>query len=455
MTILTTIIAFVVALGVLITFHELGHYWVARWSGVKVLRFSIGFGRPLFKRSIGKDHTEWVVAALPLGGYVKMLDEREGEVLPHELSRAFNRQSVYKRFAIVAAGPIANFLLAILLYWILFMMGVNGIKPVIGPIKQATPVAFAAFEAGDIIQKIEGESVATWQDARWALLTQAVDRNPAVVVETIDLHGQTAVRKLDLSQIHADDLDANFLESIGFVAHQPSMDPIIGQVIVGGIGHQAGLKEEDEILAINQKEILKWEELVKEIRANPGQLLKLEVLRKGQIIDIMITPESVNENGQKIGKVGIAPKVDPSMVEKYLINVSYPPIKAFYKACWKAWEMTAFTFRMLGKMLIGEVSWKNVSGPITIADYAGQSAQMGVAPFLGFLALISVSLAVLNLLPIPVLDGGHLMYYLIEIIRGNPLSEKTLALGQQIGMALLLTLMIFAIYNDIYRLIAS
>lgn len=194
MTILTTIIAFVVALGVLITFHELGHYWVARWSGVKVLRFSIGFGRPLFKRSIGKDHTEWVVAALPLGGYVKMLDEREGEVLPHELSRAFNRQSVYKRFAIVAAGPIANFLLAILLYWILFMMGVNGIKPVIGPIKQATPVAFAAFEAGDIIQKIEGESVATWQDARWALLTQAVDRNPAVVVETIDLHGQTAVR---------------------------------------------------------------------------------------------------------------------------------------------------------------------------------------------------------------------------------------------------------------------
>lgn len=455
MTILTTIIAFIVALGVLITFHELGHYWVARWSGVKVLRFSIGFGRPLFKKSLGKDQTEWVLAALPLGGYVKMLDEREGAVSPHELPRAFNQQSVYKRFAIVAAGPIANFLLAILLYWILFMLGVNGVKPLIGPIKQATPAAFAAFEEGETIQKIEGEAVATWQDARWALLTQAVDRNPVVVVETVNSHGQTAVRKLDLSQIHTDDLDANFLEGIGFIAHQPSMDPIIGQVIAGGVGYQAGLKEGDEILAINQKEILKWEELVREIRASPGQLIELEVLRKGQIIDMMITPESVNENGQNVGKVGIAPKVDPSMVEKYLINVSYSPIVAFYKACWKTWEMTAFTFRMLGKMLIGEVSWKNVSGPITIADYAGQSAQMGVASFLGFLALISVSLAVLNLLPIPVLDGGHLMYYLVEIIRGTPLSEKTMALGQQIGMAVLFTLMIFAVYNDIYRLVAS
>lgn len=455
MTILTTIIAFIVALGVLITFHELGHYWVARWSGVKVLRFSIGFGRPLFKKLLGKDQTEWVVAALPLGGYVKMLDEREGEVSPHELSRAFNQQSVYKRFAIVAAGPIANFLLAILLYWILFILGVNGVKPIIGPIKQATPVAFAAFEEGEVIQKIAGESVATWQDARWELLTQAVDRNPGVVIETINLHGQTALRTLDLSQIHTDDLDANFLESIGFIAHQLSMDAIIGQVIVGGVGHQAGLKEGDEILAINQTEILRWEELVREIRANPGQLLELEVLRQGQIIDVMITPESVNENGQKVGKVGIAPKIDPGMVEKYLVNVSYSPLTAFYKACWKTWEMTAFTFRMLGKMLIGEVSWKNVSGPITIADYAGQSAQMGFASFLGFLALISVSLAVLNLLPIPVLDGGHLMYYLIEFIRGSPLSEKTMEIGQQIGMGLLLTLMIFAVYNDIYRLVAS
>ena len=288
MTILTTIIAFIFALGVLITFHELGHYWVARWSGVKVLRFSIGFGQPLFKKTVGKDQTEWVVAALPLGGYVKMLDEREGEVLPHELSRAFNRQSVYKRFAIVAAGPIANFLLAILLYWLLFMLGVNGVKPVLGPIKQATPAAFALFEEGETIKKVGDEQVATWQDARWALLTQAVDRNPEVIVETINDQSQISLRKLDLSQIHADDLDANFLEHIGFIGYQPSMEPIIGQVIPGGAGQRAGLIEGDEILAINQKEILKWEELVKEFRANPGELLELEVLRNGQIIDLPV-----------------------------------------------------------------------------------------------------------------------------------------------------------------------
>ena len=455
MSILFTILAFIVALGVLITFHEFGHYLVARWCGVKVLRFSIGFGQPLFKKNLGKDHTEWVVAALPLGGYVKMLDEREEEVPPKDLARAFNRQSVSKRFAIVAAGPLANLLLAILLYWLLFISGVSGIKPMLGPIKPSTPAAMADFQEGEMIVKIENEPVATWQDARWTLLSHAVDRNPEVMVETINERGEIFWRKMNLSDMHADDLDANFLEKIGLAVYQPFMSPVVGQVMAGSAGERAGLMAGDEILSIDHKEIERWEELVTIIRVHPGQSLILEILRDGNIMEIPITPDSANEGNSEIGRIGIAPKIDHEVLNKLHVNVSYPPGVALLKAFDKTWEMTIFTLRMLGKMVMGEVSLKNVSGPITIADYAGQSAQMGIIAYLSFLALISISLAVLNLLPIPVLDGGHLMYYVIEIIKGSPLSEKTMAIGQQIGIAMLFTLMVFAIYNDIYRLISG
>ncbi|SDW18497.1 RIP metalloprotease RseP [Nitrosomonas communis] len=455
MSLLFTILSFIVALGVLITFHELGHYLVARWSGVKVLRFSIGFGQPLFKKRLGKDQTEWVIAALPLGGYVKMLDEHEGEVLPQELPRAFNRQPVIKRFAIVAAGPIANFLLAILLYWLLFISGVSGLKPILGPIKPSTPAAFSAFKEGETIVKIENEPVVTWQDVRWLVSTHVIDRNPEVMVETVNPQGEVFWRKLDLSSVDTDDVNANFLEKIGLVNYPPNMAPIIGQVITGGAGDRAGLHVGDEILSVNNKSISYWEELVKEIRAMPGQSLTLEVLRDGKTIDIPITPDKAVDGNAEIGKIGIAPRIDQEAITKLLVNVSYPAGTALLKALDKTWEMTFFTLRMLGKMVMGEVSWKNMSGPITIADYAGQSAKMGIIAYLGFLALISVSLGVLNLLPIPVLDGGHLMYYVIEIFKGAPLSEKTVAIGQQIGMVMLFTLMVFAIYNDIYRLISG
>ena len=455
MSLLFTILSFIVALGVLITFHELGHYLVARWSGVKVLRFSIGFGQPLFKKRLGKDQTEWVIAALPLGGYVKMLDEHEGEVLPQELPRAFNRQPVIKRFAIVAAGPIANFLLAILLYWLLFISGVSGLKPILGPIKPSTPAAFSAFKEGETIVKIENEPVMTWQDVRWLVSTHVIDRNPDVMVETVNPQGEVFWRKLDLSSVDTDDVNANFLEKIGLVNYPPNMAPIIGQVITGGAGDRAGLHVGDEILAVNNKGISYWEELVKEIRAMPGQSLTLEILRDGNTMDISITPDKAVDGNAEIGKIGIAPRIDQEAIAKLLVNVSYPAGTALLKALDKTWEMTFFTLRMLGKMVMGEVSWKNMSGPITIADYAGQSAKMGIIAYLGFLALISVSLGVLNLLPIPVLDGGHLMYYVIEIFKGAPLSEKTMAIGQQIGMVMLFTLMVFAIYNDIYRLISG
>ncbi len=455
MTIFFTLIAFVFALGVLITFHEFGHYLVARWNDVKVLRFSVGFGRPLFIKKWGKDQTEWVVGAIPLGGYVKMLDEREGKVAPDELSRSFNNQPVSRRFAIVAAGPIANFLLAILLYWIIFILGVSGIKPMLGPIVTGTPASFASFEAGEMIKEIDNEPVASWQEMHWKLLTLALDKSPNVKVKTVNQQGEVLQRSLDLSNLSASDLDSNFMDKIGLSIYQPVIKPIIAQVIDNEAGYRAGLLEGDEILAVNGEEITGWKELVDMIRSNPEQTLILEVLRGSDFIRITITPDSAMENGNEIGKIGIAPQVNHAELEKLLVTVSYPVGAAIFKAIDKTWETTILTFQMLGKMIVGDVSWKNISGPISIADYAGQTAQMGLAAYIGFLALISVSLAVLNLLPIPVLDGGHLMYYLIEIVKGTPLSEKAMIIGQQIGMAMLFTLIIFAIYNDLHRLVAD
>jgi regulator of sigma E protease len=455
MTFFSTIIAFVVALGLLIVFHEFGHYIVARWCGVKVLRFSIGFGQPLVRKRWGKDKTEWVLAIFPLGGYVKMLDEREDEVAPEDLPRSFNRKSVTQRFAIVAAGPIANFLLAIVLYWLLFMLGVSGMKPVLGPVAPATPAAFANFEMGETITKIGVEPIATWQDARWRLLSHAVERTPSLRVETLGRQGEIASHRLDLSRIEADDLDADFLKKIGLSVYQPAMKPIVAQVVSGSAGNRAGLLAGDKILAVNGKNIALWEELVQQIRNSPGIPLAMELQRGNTTIHIEVVPDAHTESGEKIGKIGIAPQIDRDELEKLLVETSYPPVTAMIRAIDKTWETSVFTLQMLWKMVVGEVSWKNVSGPITIADYAGKSAQMGLASYLTFLALISISLGVLNLLPIPMLDGGHLMYYVVEIAKGSPLSIKATEIGQRVGILLLFTLMVFAIYNDVSRLISS
>jgi len=455
MTILFTIASFIVALGVLITFHEFGHYLVARWNGVKVLRFSIGFGQPIFRKRWGKDQTEWVIAAIPLGGYVKMLDENEGKVAAEDLPRSFNRQSVARRFSIVAAGPIANFLLAIVLYWLLFLLGVDGIKPIIGPVDPSTPAAYARFEAGETITSIEQEPVASWQDARWALLRHAIDQSSSITIETINQKGESNRRILDLSSIHPDELNGNFLKVIGLNGYQPIMKPIIAQVVDNGVGHHAGMQAGDEILAVNDAEITNWKDFVEEIRTNPGRSLALTILRDNQVISINLVPEATTENGKQIGKIGVAPVVNQAELNELLVKVSYPPGTALYKATEKTWETTVLTLQMLSKMIMGDVSLKNVSGPISIADHAGQSAQMGLVSYLAFLALISVSLGVLNLLPIPILDGGHLMYYLIEMIKGTPLSDEAMLIGQKVGMVMLFTLMTFAIYNDINRLITG
>lgn len=455
MSITYTIISFIIALGILITFHEFGHYLVARWSGVKVLRFCIGFGQPIFRRRWGKDRTEWVIAAIPLGGYVKMLDENEGKVATADLPRAFNRQPVGRRFAIVAAGPIANFLLAIVLYWLLFILGVHGMKPILGPVEPGSPAAYAKFEEGDTIVQIENEPVSSWQDARWTLLRYAVDQAPNVQIQTIDKKGNSNWRQLNLSQIDPNKLNENFPGIIGLTSYQPTFDPIIGQVIADGVGSRAGLQAGDEIIAANHSEILTWMDFVKEIRSNPGKTLELEILRHGQMLTLTVTPEASTENGIQVGKIGVAPVVNQAEIDELLVTVSYPIVQSLQKAVLKTWETTVLTLQMLVKMITGDVSWKNVSGPISIADYAGQSAQMGLVSYLAFLALISVSIGVLNLLPIPILDGGHLMYYLIEIVKGSPLSDKAMLIGQKIGLTMLFMLMTFAIYNDINRLITG
>lgn len=454
MDLLFTVVAFVVALGVLITFHEFGHFLVARLCGVKVLRFSVGFGRPLLTWRAGKDATEWVLATFPLGGYVKMLDEREREVSPQERPRAFNTQSVYRRFAIVVAGPLANFLLAFGLYWLMFMAGIPGIKPVLGPVLPGTPAAFAGFREGETLLRIQDAPVATWQDARWALLGEALKKT-AVAVEVRDARDAVAVRTLDLSGIQGDDLGGEFLDKLGLTPFRPVLKPVIGRVVDGGAGARAGLRPGDLIVSINGGPVFRWDGVVEAVRGSPGRTLKLELDRQGARIRVDLAPEAVMERGREVGKIGIAPHSDPGQWRDLMVNVSYGPLDSGARSLQKTWDTSVLTLKMLYHMIAGDVSWRNVSGPITIADYAGQSAQMGWIAYLNFLALVSISLGILNLLPIPVLDGGHLMYYIAELIKGRPVSERAMEVGQQVGIALLFVLMAFALYNDINRLVSG
>lgn len=453
MSLLTTILAFAFALGTLIVVHEFGHYLAASLCNVKVLRFSVGFGRVIAARRYGRDQTEWAISAFPLGGYVKMLDEREGEVAPQDLPRAFNRQSVYRRFVIVVAGPAANFLLAIFLYWLIYMHGIPGIRPVIGAVTAGSSAAAAQLAPGDTILKIGPQAVTTWQDARWALLKHAVEKS-VVMLEVQNERNEIARRKLDLSQLSTADLDGDFLRALGFMRLQPPLRPVIGRVLAGGAAERGGLQANDEIVTINAEPTPRWDRVVAIVSSSPGRELTFVVQRDRAVMArIAVTPDAVLENGERIGRIGAAPRIDRDVMRKYEVEVRYGPLASLGKALERTWDTSAFSLKMLGKMLMGEASLKNLSGPITIADYAGQSAQAGWISYLVFMALISISLGVLNLLPVPLLDGGHLMYYMLEIFKGSPVSDKAIEVGQHVGMALLFTLMAFALYNDINRLI--
>ena len=448
---LSTLLAFIVALGILIVFHELGHYLVARMCDVKVLRFSVGFGQVLWRRRFGVDQTEWALSAFPLGGYVKMLDEREGDVAPDERHRAFNRKSVDQRIAIVLAGPVANFLLAIVFYTVLFMHGIPGVRPVVGAPLPGTPAAMAQVENGELVVRIDGVEVPTWQDLRWALLELSLGK---ANVE-LEMHSETGAivfRRLDLSAIKAEDIDSDLLRAIGLTRYNPPMKPVIGRLIAGGAGERDGLKAGDEVLEIDDRSISGWEQMVAQITRAPEQSLRFRVNREGAALEVTVVPELKLENGQKVGRIGAAPKSDESTMKRLITEVRYGPVDSLVHAAARTWEVSWFTLKMLGRMIIGDISLKNLSGPITIADYAGQSAQLGWLAYVSFLALISISLGVLNLLPIPLLDGGHLMYYVAEIVKGSPVSERVMERGQQIGMVLLFSLMAFALYNDINRL---
>jgi regulator of sigma E protease len=453
MTLLHTIVSFVVALGALIVVHELGHYLVARWCGVKVLRFSVGFGRPLVSRRFGPDRTEWIVATVPLGGYVKMVDEREGAVAPEDLPRAFNRQSVWRRFAIVAAGPIANFLLAIAVYWALFLTGVQEAKPVVAAPEAGTIAAQAGFTRGDTIRAIDGEPVTSWQDVRWRLLQRALDRKE-VRLEVASERGSIDWRTLDFSQVKAED-EADILGRVGLRLFRPEVPAELGQVTSGSVAERAGLRARDRVVAANGEPIATWDALVAKVRSSAGKPLALDVRRGGEQITIDVVPEQVTQGKETIGRIGAGPYVDPQTMAAYSLEVRYGPVESLTRALAKTWDMSIFSLRMLWKMVVGELSWRNLSGPVTIADYAGQSAQLGLVPYLAFLALISISLGVLNLLPIPILDGGHLMYYTIEVLKGSPVSERVMELGQRAGLVVLLFLMAFAFYNDINRLLTG
>ena len=454
MSFLHTLVAFIVALGVLIVVHEYGHYLAARLCNVRVLRFSVGFGRPLATWRLGRDATEWSIAAIPFGGYVKMLDEREAPVDAQEAHRAFNRQSVGRRILIVVAGPAFNFLFAIAVYAALYMHGLPEARPVLAAPAAGTLAHVAGFRAGDNVRSIEGESIATWQDLRWRVLQGALQRE-ALRFEVSGARGDIAMHVLDLRAYPSDEMESDALEKIGLRLYRPPLPPVIGRVVAGGAAERAGLRPDDRVLQAGGEEIANWEQVVQAIRAKPGEVLGLVVERGAARLRIDVLPDAATESGARIGRIGVAPSIPAAESERIVVRVSYGPLQSIGKAAVKTWDISVFSLRMLGKMLIGEVSWKHLSGPVTIADYAGQSAQMGWLAYATFLALISISLGVLNLLPIPLLDGGHLMYYSVEIIKGSPVSERAMELGQRVGLALLLVVMAFAFYNDLNRLFSG
>jgi regulator of sigma E protease len=447
---LTSLLAFIFAIGVLIAFHEFGHYWVARRCGVKVLRYSIGFGKPLWLRRHGEDQTEYVIAAIPLGGYVKMLDERESEVASNELHRAFNRQSVSKRIAIVAAGPIFNFIFAIFAYALMYVIGVPGIKPIIGEVEQQSIAYHANIHPNDEIISIDGELTPSWGSARMAMLQSAL-QNDAIAIELKDESQRTYRVSLPVDGISTENKQSQLLEELGFAPYRPSIPAVMGKLSPDGAAERDGFLIGDKILTVDNQQIGGWEDWVKIVRNSPDKKLLVTIDRNGETRQLDLTPAAITTETGVIGRIGALP--EPVEYPKELQTVVSHSIGiAIYTGVVKTWQISVLTLQMIGKMIVGEVSVKNLSGPITIATYAGYTASEGLPTFLSFLAIVSISLGVLNLLPIPLLDGGHLLFYMVEIIKGSALSDEAQLKMQHIGIVMLGMLMMLAFYNDIQRL---
>lgn len=451
---LQTVVSFVVALGVLVTIHEYGHYWVAKQCGVRILRFSLGFGRPFWQRRFGPDDTEFAIAAIPLGGYVKMLDEREGPVDAHERHRAFNTQPLSRRAAIVAAGPLANFLLALFVYWAMYMAGVTGARPFIGDVEPAGVAAHSGLRAGDEILAVDGRATAIWDNVLSTAIEAILDENSVrLTVRGVD--GLDREVTLDFSSLSIDDLSrGDFFTKVGFEPRRPQVPPVIGRVLPGEAADLAGLRAGDRVLSLDGSAVDDWLDWVEAIRASPGRELAVVVERDGAPHTVTLIPRDSSEEGKHVGRIGaeVAPfetasDAVPTATERY------DPLTAAARAVDRTRDVTLTTLKFLRKMVLGEASVQNLSGPISIAQFAGESAKLGVSRFLEFLGLVSVSLAVLNLLPVPMLDGGHLMYYLIESIIRKPVPDAVQLYGQHVGLMFLLGLMGLAIYNDIMRIL--
>jgi len=445
-----TLLAFIVALAILISIHEFGHFWVARKLGVKVLRFSVGFGKPLWTKKGKVDDTEYVVAAIPLGGYVKMLDEREAPVAEEELHRAFNRQSLKVRSAIVIAGPLFNFLFAILTYWLIFIIGDTGLKPIVGEVIPDSPAAEAGLMPGDQIAEVGTRKTATWENTVYAFLAGAIETE-SIAIAIRDKDGFNRNTQMNLTSVDPENTEIKLLDQLGIKPFSPELPPIIGQVLAGEPAAQAGLKQGDKILHTNEQTISNWSDWVEMIRNNPDKALTVEFERNGQVVNTTLIPAAVESGDKAIGRIGAAAQVPEGFFDEFQARERYAPLDALQLSVEKTWDFSVLTLKVLGKILIGEASVNNLSGPITIAQTAGKSASIGYMYFLKFLAIVSISLGVLNLLPIPVLDGGHLLFFILEAIKGSALSETFIEQGQRIGFALLIALMGVAFYVDINR----
>lgn len=449
-----SVLAFIFAIGVLVAVHEWGHYIVARMAGVKVLRFSVGFGRPIWMRRGGPDQTEYCISSIPLGGYVKLLDEREGNVDAAELSRSFNRQPVLAKVAILVAGPLMNFVFAVLAFWFMFVVGIPGLTPVVGKVTPDSIAASAGIREGDRILAINGEPVATWEGAVLGLLDGLLE-DSRVRMELRGDSGTAGGRfvELDIGDRLGELTEPGaLLPGIGMRPWAPVLGAIIGEVVPGGAAEAAGMRAGDEVLAVDGLAIDDWESWVDFVRANPGAAVTVAVRRDSATVVLSMTiGEQTSAGGETTGLIGARVEVPEGLYDEYRSEQRYTGLAALERAVERTWDMSALTVRMVARMVTGDVSTKNISGPINIAQYAGYSASIGLASFLSFLAVVSLSLGILNLLPIPVLDGGQIVYQLAEAIKGKPLSERVQMLGQQVGIAFLVLIMGFAFYNDLSR----